>query len=350
MDPAFLIGVVLAFGALVAMITMLRLVPMGLFGAFLGAFAERFDRRLTLAGIVGLMTVTSALLSVVAFGGALEVWHLAVAAFINGCGWATDNPLRRVMMGEVMGRDRMAIAMALDVGAGNVSRMVGPAVGGLLLAGVGMATAAPAFTGIAVIIALLLVMTGSRHGRLILLPVLAPVLAAWGLLPLYAIAAGSTRSVASRIWTSVAGMLAVLAWQIVAGASSFMFTGGEQWGIWDRLKGLRSPMAAGDLLLRPLGAHPQALMAAGIMIAAALTWPLVLRSRGTTRISTAVLWGAGVTIAAGLLGGGGLWAVGAVIPSAILAIAWAARPWRVRHRGRAEARSASAADRTETPR
>ena len=34
----------------VAMITMLRLLPMGLFGAFLGAFAERFDRRLTLAG------------------------------------------------------------------------------------------------------------------------------------------------------------------------------------------------------------------------------------------------------------------------------------------------------------
>ena len=32
----------------------------------------------------------------------------------------------------------MAIAMALDVGAGNVSRMVGPAVGGLLLAGVGI--------------------------------------------------------------------------------------------------------------------------------------------------------------------------------------------------------------------
>ncbi|WP_295137341.1 MFS transporter [uncultured Reyranella sp.] len=122
----------------VAMITMLRMVPMGLFGAFLGAFAERFDRRLTLAGIVGLMMVTSALLSVVAFRGALEVWHLAVASFINGCGWATDNPLRRVMMGEVMGRDRMAIAMALDVGAGNVSRMVGPAVGGLLLAGVGI--------------------------------------------------------------------------------------------------------------------------------------------------------------------------------------------------------------------
>src|SRR4051794_31789392 len=122
----------------VAMITMLRLLPMGLFGAFLGAFAERFDRRLTLAVIVGLLAVTSALLALVAFVGTLEVWHFAVASFLNGCGWATDNPLRRVMMGEVMGRDRMATAMALDVGAGNASRMVGPAAGGLLLAGVGI--------------------------------------------------------------------------------------------------------------------------------------------------------------------------------------------------------------------
>ena len=123
---------------IVAMITMLRLLPMGLFGAFLGAFAERFDRRLTLAGVVCLLAVTSAALSVVAWAGTLEVWHFMVASFINGCGWATDNPLRRVMMGEVMGRDRMATAMALDVGAGNASRMVGPTVGGLLLAGVGI--------------------------------------------------------------------------------------------------------------------------------------------------------------------------------------------------------------------
>ena len=122
----------------VAMITMLRLLPMGLFGAFLGAFAERFDRRLTLAGVVGLMAATSATLSVVAWAGTLEVWHLMVASFINGCGWATDNPLRRMMMGEVMGRDRMATAMALDVGASNASRMVGPTVGGFLLAGVGI--------------------------------------------------------------------------------------------------------------------------------------------------------------------------------------------------------------------
>ena len=117
---------------------MLRLLPMALFGAFLGALAEVFDRRLPLAGLIGLMALTSAALSVVVWTSTLEVWQLAVASFISGCGWATDNPLRRMIMGEVVGRDRMAPAMALDVGAGNASRMVGPTLGGLLLASIGI--------------------------------------------------------------------------------------------------------------------------------------------------------------------------------------------------------------------
>ena len=122
----------------VAMMTMLRLLPMGLFGAFLGAFVERFDRRLTLAGVLAVMGVTSAVLGVIAWNGSLQVWHLAVGSFVNGFGWTTDNPLRRMMMGEAVGRDRMGIAMAFDVGAGNAARMVGPTIGGLLLVGIGI--------------------------------------------------------------------------------------------------------------------------------------------------------------------------------------------------------------------
>jgi MFS family permease len=123
---------------LVAMMTMLRLLPMGLFGVFLGALAERFDRRATLIGVVLLMGATSATLTLLAWTGALQIWHLALASFVNGCGWATDNPVRRVMMGEVVGREHMGTAMSLDVGANNASRMVGPSIGGFLLAGVGI--------------------------------------------------------------------------------------------------------------------------------------------------------------------------------------------------------------------
>jgi MFS family permease len=119
---------------LVSSMTMLRLLPMGLFGVFLGALAERFDRGKTLLLVVLLMAATSTVLVILDRTGQLEIWHLAFASFISGCGWCTDNPVRRVMIGEVVGRDQMGTAMSLDVGANNASRMIGPVVGGFLLA------------------------------------------------------------------------------------------------------------------------------------------------------------------------------------------------------------------------
>lgn len=123
---------------LVAMVTMLRLLPMGLFGAFLGAWAEKVERRTALIGMVLIMGTVSAVMALLAHAGTLQIWHLALASFLNGLAWATDNPVRRVMIGEVVGPDQMGIAMSVDVGANNASRMVGPTVGGLLLAGVGI--------------------------------------------------------------------------------------------------------------------------------------------------------------------------------------------------------------------
>ena len=123
---------------LVAMVTMLRVLPMGLFGALLGALAERVERRTALIGVIILMGSTSFTLAILAHSGQLEVWHLAVASFINGVAWATDNPVRRVMIGEVVGADQMSTAMSIDVGSNNASRMVGPAIGGVLLITIGI--------------------------------------------------------------------------------------------------------------------------------------------------------------------------------------------------------------------
>jgi MFS family permease len=123
---------------LVAMMTMLRLLPMGLLGAFIGAWAEKIERRTTLILVVTLMLTTSTSLALLAYNDHLALWHLAAASFLNGLGWATDNPVRRVMIGDVVGGSQMSTAMSLDVGANNASRMVGPTVGGLLLASVGI--------------------------------------------------------------------------------------------------------------------------------------------------------------------------------------------------------------------
>ena len=109
-----------------------------MFGAIVGALAERLERRTALIVVVISMLLSSLVLALLAWSDALAVWHVALASFVNGIAWTTDNPVRRTMIGEVVGPDRMSAAMSLDVGANNASRMLGPTLGGVLLATVGI--------------------------------------------------------------------------------------------------------------------------------------------------------------------------------------------------------------------
>ena len=123
---------------IVALLTMLRMLPMALFGAPIGAVAERVERRKALVLVALSMLLCSIGLALLAWSGTLEVWHLALASFISGITWTTDNPVRRTMIGEVVGPERMSAAMSIDVGANNASRMLGPTLGGVLLATLGI--------------------------------------------------------------------------------------------------------------------------------------------------------------------------------------------------------------------
>src|SRR5271169_6960712 len=67
---------------IVALLTMLRMLPMALFGAVIGAMAERIERRTALILVVLSMGLTSLTLALLAFAGALTVWQLALAAFL----------------------------------------------------------------------------------------------------------------------------------------------------------------------------------------------------------------------------------------------------------------------------
>jgi MFS family permease len=123
---------------IVALLTMLRMLPMALFGALVGAIAERLERRTALILVILSMLLSSLTLALLAWADVLEVWHVALASFVNGISWTTDNPVRRTMIGEVVGSERMSAAMSIDVGANNASRMLGPTLGGLLFATVGI--------------------------------------------------------------------------------------------------------------------------------------------------------------------------------------------------------------------
>jgi MFS family permease len=122
----------------VAMLTMLRMLPMGVLGLVFGAVGERVQRRSLLLGVLVAMALTAVALAVLAATGRLAVWHLAVASLLNGMAWASDNTVRRFLVGEVVGAARLGTAMSLDIGAGNAARMLGPVLGGALLAAVGI--------------------------------------------------------------------------------------------------------------------------------------------------------------------------------------------------------------------
>jgi len=124
--------------AWVASMTMLRMLPMGLFGVLFGSVAARISRRTGLLLSQSALLVTTLCLLVVSVLGALEVWHLAVASFISGTAWAGDMPMRRGLIGDIAGHQRMGQAMALDAAANNGCRLLGPSLGGLLLATGGM--------------------------------------------------------------------------------------------------------------------------------------------------------------------------------------------------------------------
>ncbi|MEO7761853.1 MAG: MFS transporter [Casimicrobiaceae bacterium] len=123
----------------VAMLTMLRLLPMALFGAFVGAAAERFDRRRVLALVVAISTTASLTLAILASLDAIAVWHLAVASFVSGLAWVADNPVRRMLIGDTVGVDRIGSALSIDTATNNGTRILGPALSGLLLAKFGIA-------------------------------------------------------------------------------------------------------------------------------------------------------------------------------------------------------------------
>ena len=123
---------------LVTLLTMLRTLPLALFGAFVGAVADRLEGRTVLLLNTLVLLATSATMALLAYTDHLAIWHLAVATFISGTMWSTDMGVRRLMIGRVVGAARMGHAMVFDAGANNISRMAGPAIGGVVLAAWGI--------------------------------------------------------------------------------------------------------------------------------------------------------------------------------------------------------------------
>ncbi len=145
----------------------LQFTPVLLFGTLGGLVADRFDKRKVLLVTQTAFTAQAAVLWVLVAGGSVRVWMVWALALAYGFINVADNPSRQSFAVEMAGPDDLANAVALNSVIVNSSRIVGPALAGLLIATVGISWAflANAVSFAAVIGALYAMRPSELHRR-----------------------------------------------------------------------------------------------------------------------------------------------------------------------------------------
>jgi MFS family permease len=119
----------------------LQFLPQLLFSLWGGVIADRYRKRRILLTTQAIMGMLALILGILALTGAVAVWQVYLLAFALGMVAVVDNPARQTFVAEMVGRDGMANAIALNGATFNLARIVGPAVAGLVIAAVGIPVA-----------------------------------------------------------------------------------------------------------------------------------------------------------------------------------------------------------------
>ncbi|KDN78740.1 MFS transporter [Streptomyces olindensis] len=123
--------------AAVGITTALQFLPMLLFGLYGGVLVDRLRKRPTLLVTQSSMALTAIALAVLTLTGHVQVWHVYVAAFAVGLATVVDNPARQSFVSELVGPKQLQNAVSLNSANFQSARLVGPAVAGILITGVG---------------------------------------------------------------------------------------------------------------------------------------------------------------------------------------------------------------------
>src|SRR5690606_15351828 len=138
---AWLMTIISGSADMVALVQASTTLPIMIFAAISGAFADSFNRRLVMLTAQSFMFAVSLLLAVFAWFDLLTPWLLLAFTFLIGCGTALNNPSWQASVGDIVTRDELPAAVALNSVGFNLTRSVGPAIGGMIVATAGAATA-----------------------------------------------------------------------------------------------------------------------------------------------------------------------------------------------------------------
>jgi predicted MFS family arabinose efflux permease len=144
------------------LISMLQSGPILVLSIFTGVLADRVTRRTLLFVTQSAQACLAVSLGLLAFGGHARYWHVAVVAVLWGTMTAIDQPARQSMVMELVGRRNLPSAVGLNSVSFNGARIIGPALGGVLIARVGLS---PGFLLNAIAFAFSITMLAQIPGR-----------------------------------------------------------------------------------------------------------------------------------------------------------------------------------------
>ena len=134
---AWLVLALTGSGTALGLTVALQLLPTLLLSPLGGVLADRFSKRTVLRVMQVMMAVPAAVLGVLAVTGVVATWHVFVLAFVFGIGRALEAPARQSFVPEMVGRENLGNAVALNSASLNSGRLIGPAVAGVLIAAMG---------------------------------------------------------------------------------------------------------------------------------------------------------------------------------------------------------------------
>lgn len=147
------------------LVTSIQFLPSLVLSVFIGPIIDRFPKRSILLFTQILYALAAAALAIVTFGGHAQYWQVLIIAAFTGLISAIDWPTRQSFVGEQV-NDKSAVvnAVALNSTMFNIARVIGPGIGGVLIAAVGIpwAFALNSVSFIAVIISLLVMQAGRK--------------------------------------------------------------------------------------------------------------------------------------------------------------------------------------------
>jgi MFS family permease len=119
--------------AAVGFVTLGMGIPMLFLSLVGGVVADRFSKRQILMATQAVVGVAASILAVLVLTDLIQIWHMTLVAFMMGTAFAFNMPARQAFVGELVGKERLTNAVALNNTGMNMARVVGPAIAGALI-------------------------------------------------------------------------------------------------------------------------------------------------------------------------------------------------------------------------